>query len=278
VGERLTALNHDPKFLFPNTDAGKMEAIAYCNARLAAVRPLLPKAFRQLPTYAFQVRRVPAEIEAGAPGAYSQAPPIDGSRPGLVYFNLKDSADWPKFALATTVFHEGIPGHQLQQGVARANAALPLIRQTIGFSGYAEGWGLYAEQLSDELGIYDDDPVGRIGYLQMQLFRAVRLVVDTGIFDLGWSREKAIETFVTMEGHAPGSAAREVERYCVTPGQACSYKIGHTVWVRGRERAKKALGTRYDIRDFHDAGLSSGSVPLEILDTVIDRYIKAKAA
>ncbi len=278
VGERLTALNHDPRFLFPNTDAGKIEAIAYCNARLDAVRPRLPAAFKTLPTYAFEVRRVPVEIEAGAPGAYSQAPPIDGSRPGLVYFNLKDSADWPKFALATTTFHEGVPGHQLQQGAARANKGLPMIRQTVGFSGYAEGWGLYAEQLSDELGIYEDDPVGRIGYLQMQLFRAVRLVVDTGIFDLGWSREKAIDTFVTMEGHAPGSAAREVERYCVTPGQACSYKIGHTVWVRGRERAKKALGARYDIKDFHEAGLGCGSVPLEILDTVIDRYIKAKAA
>jgi uncharacterized protein (DUF885 family) len=148
----------------------------------------------------------------------------------------------------------------------------------VGFSGYAEGWGLYAEQLADELGIYEDDPVGRIGYLQMQLFRAVRLVVDTGIFDLGWSREKAIETFVTMEGHAPGSAAREVERYCVTPGQACSYKIGHTIWVRGRERAKKALGARYDIKEYHEAGLACGSVPLDILDTVIDRYIKSKVA
>jgi uncharacterized protein (DUF885 family) len=278
VGERLTALNHDPKFLFPNTDAGKLEAIAYCNARLDAIRPLLPKAFRRDPAYAFEVRRVPVEIEAGAPLAYSQAPPIDGSRPGLVYFNLKDSADWPKFALATTVFHEGLPGHQMQTGLARANASLPLIRQSIGSSGYAEGWGLYAEQLSDELGIYDDDPFGRIGYLQMQLFRAVRLMVDTGIFDLGWSREKAIDTFVTMEGHAPGSAAREVERYCVSPGQACSYKLGHTVWVRARERAKQALGSRYDIRDFHEAGIGCGLVPLEILDTVIDRYIQAKAA
>jgi len=278
VGERLTALNHDAKFLFPNTDAGKVQAIAYCNARLDAIRPLLPKAFRQNPAYAFEVRRVPVEIEAGAPLAYSQAPPMDGSRPGLVYFNLKESADWPKFALATTVFHEGLPGHQLQTGLARANASLPLIRQTLGFSGYAEGWGLYAEQLSDELGIYDDDPVGRIGYLQMQLFRAVRLMVDTGIFDLGWSREKAIDTFVTMEGHAPGSAAQEVQRYCVLPGQACSYKLGHTVWIRARERARQALGARYDIKDFHDAGIGCGLVPLEILDTVIDRYIKAKAA
>ncbi len=277
VGERLTALTRDPRYLFPNTDAGKIDAIAYCNARLDAIRPLLSAAFRQSPAYAFEVRRVPSEIEAGAPLAYSQAPPIDGSRPGLVYFNLKDSADWPKFKLGTVTFHEGLPGHQLQTGLARANKGLPLIRQTMGFSGYAEGWGLYSEQLADELGIYDDDPVGRIGYLQAQLFRAVRLLVDTGIFDLGWSREKAIQTFVTMEGQAPGSAAREVERYCTSPGQACSYKLGHTVWVRARERAKKALGARYDIKDFHDAGIGCGLVPLEILDTVIDRYIKAKA-
>jgi uncharacterized protein (DUF885 family) len=278
VGERMAALNADPKYQYPNTDAGKVEAIAYCNNRLDAVRPKLPTIFKRIPNFAFEVRRVPAATEAGAASAFTQLPPLDGSRPALIYFNLRDSAEWPKFALATTAFHEGVPGHQLQLGLAISNTGLPLIRRTQFFSGYTEGWGLYGEQLADEIGMYDDDPLGRIGYLKFQLFRAGRLVVDTGIFSQRWSRERAIAYFIALGGDAPGFATREVERYCVWPGQACSYKLGHTVWVRARERAKAALGAKYDIKDFHDAGLSCGSVPLDILDVVIDRYIKAKAA
>jgi uncharacterized protein (DUF885 family) len=279
VGERMAALNGDAQYQYPNTDAGKADVIAYCNGRLDAVRPKLPTVFKRIPTYRFEVRRVPPATEAGAASAFSQGPSLDGTRPGLVYFNLHDSAEWPKFALATTVYHEGLPGHQLEGGLALANSAMPLIRKASGFgSAYAEGWGLYAEQLADEIGMYDDDPLGRIGYLKFQLFRAARLVVDTGIFSLGWSRERAIAYFVAVEGDAPGFAAREVERYCVLPGQACSYKLGHTIWVRARDRAKATLGIKYDIKDFHEAGLECGRVPLDILDAVIDRYIKAKAA
>ncbi|HEX2592489.1 MAG TPA: DUF885 family protein [Rhizomicrobium sp.] len=273
VGERIAALTADPKYLYPNTDAGKVDAIAYCNDRLAAIRPRLPQAFRRIPPYTFEVRRVPAATEAGAASAFSQAPSLDGSRPGIVYFNLHDSAEWPKWTLPSVTFHEGLPGHQMEGGLALSNTALPLIRKTGGFSGYGEGWALYAEQLADELGMYDDDPLGRIGYLKFQLFRAGRCIVDTGIHHLGWSREKAIQTFIDLEGDAPGFATREVERYCATPGQACSYKLGHTVWVRARERTKAALGARYDIKDFHEAGLGSGRVPLDVLDGVIDAYI-----
>ncbi|MGC1301538.1 MAG: DUF885 family protein [Caulobacteraceae bacterium] len=278
VGERIAALYKDPKYLYPNTDAGKVDCIAYCNSRLAAITPKLPQAFKRLPTYKFEVRRVPPQTEAGAASAFSQGPALDGSRPGLVYFNLHDSAEWPKFALSTTVFHEGLPGHQLEGGLALSNKSLPLIRKVGGFSGYAEGWALYAEQLADELGMYDDDPMGRIGYLKFQLFRAGRCVVDTGIHHMGWTREQAIAYFLQLDGDAPGFAAREVERYCATPGQACSYKIGHTVWTRARTRAQKALGPRYDIKDFHEAGLSYGRVPLDILDGVIDTYIKTAKA
>ena len=278
VGERCAALTADPRNLFPNTDAGKVDIIAYCNGRLAAVRPKLPMAFKRMPPYEFEVRRVPAATEAGAASAFSQGPSLDGKRPGIVYINLKDSAEWPRFTLASVTFHEGLPGHQLETGLALADSSLPLIRKTILFSGYAEGWGLYAEQLADELGMYEDDRLGRIGYLKFQLFRAARCVVDTGIFHLGWSREKAIQYFVETDGDAPGFAAREVERYCVNPGQACSYKLGHTVWTRARARAQKALGAKYDIKDFHQAGLSCGRVPLDILDGVIDGYIKAKSA
>ena len=273
VGERIAALYRDPAGLFADTDEGKAAAIAYCNDRLAAIRPRLPTRFKRLPPYAFEVRRVPPATEAGAATAYSQPPALDGSRPGLVYFNLHDTAEWPKWTLPTVVFHEGLPGHQLEGGLALSNTSLPLIRKTIGFSGYAEGWALYAEQLADEMGMYDDDPLGRIGFLKAQLFRAGRCVVDTGIHHLGWSREKAIAFFIDLEGDAPGLATREVERYCATPGQACSYKIGHTVWTRARQRAIAALGARYDIKDFHEAGLACGRVPLDVLDDVIDGWI-----
>ena len=278
VGERIAALYRDPKVQFPNTDEGKAAAIAYCNDRLAAIRPRLPSRFKRLPPYAFEVRRVPPALEAGAASAFSQGPALDGSRPGLVYFNLHDAAEWPRFTLATTVFHEGLPGHQLEGGLALSNRSLPLIRKTMGFSGYAEGWALYAEQLADEMGMYDDDPLGRIGYLKFQLFRAGRCVVDTGIHHLGWSREKAIDYFVALDGDARGFATREVERYCATPGQACSYKLGHNTWTRARARAEAALGAGYDIKDFHEAGLGCGRVPLEILDGVIDGWIAGPRA
>ncbi|MBV8970812.1 MAG: DUF885 family protein, partial [Sphingomonadaceae bacterium] len=148
VGERMAALYKDPSQIYPNTDAGKAQEIAYCNARLDAIRPKLPTVFSRIPQYQFEVRRVPAATEAGAASAFSQSPPLDGSRPGLVYFNLHDSAEWPKFCLATTVFHEGLPGHQFEGGLALGNAKLPLIRKAGGFSGYGEGWALYAEQLA----------------------------------------------------------------------------------------------------------------------------------
>ena len=276
VAERIKHLYADPRQLFPNTDAGKVEAIAFCNRRLDEIRPRLPSVFKRVPPYKFEVRRVPPQTEAGAASAFSQGPAIDGSRPGIVYFNLHDSAEWPKFCLSTTIFHEGLPGHQLEGGLALSNTDLPLIRKSSGFSGYGEGWALYAEQLADEIGMYDDDPLGRIGYLKFQLFRANRCVVDTGIHHMRWSREQAIARFVENEGEAPGFAAREVERYCATPGQACSYKLGHTTIVNLRARAKAALGQRFEIKDFHEAVLSCGRVPLDILDQVGADWIAAR--
>ncbi|HEX5262120.1 MAG TPA: DUF885 family protein, partial [Phenylobacterium sp.] len=278
VGERIKHLYADPKQLFPNTDAGKVDAIAYCNARLEAIKPRLPTVFKRLPPYKFEVRRVPPQTEAGAASAFSQGAALDGSRPGIVYFNLHDSAEWPKFCLSTTIFHEGLPGHQLEGGLALSNTDLPLLRKNTSFSGYGEGWALYAEQLADEIGMYDDDPLGRIGYLKFQLFRANRCVVDTGIHHLRWSREKAIAHFVDNEGEAPGFAAREVERYCTNLGQACSYKLGHTTIVNLRSRAKAALGAKFDLKDFHEAVLNCGRVPLDILDQVGGDWIAARKA
>ena len=279
VAERIKGLYADPASFFPNTDEGKAAAIAFCNGRLDAIRPKLPSVFTRLPPYTFEVRRVPPQTEAGAATAFSQGPALDGSRPGLVYVNLRDTAEWPKWSLSSVIYHEGLPGHQLEGGLALSNSDLPMIRKASGFSGYAEGWALYAEQLADEIGMYQDDPLSRIGYLRFQLFRAGRMVVDTGLHHLGWSREQAIQYFVDLEADAPGFAAREVERYCVNPGQACSYKLGHTVWTAQRARAMAALGPRYDIKDFHEAGLGCGRVPLEVLEGVIGDWIaKAKAA
>ncbi len=273
IGARMAALYKNPDQLYPNTDAGKRDAIAYCNDRLAAIRAKLPSVFERMPPYAFEVRRVPLQTEAGAAAAFAQPPAIDGSRPGLVYFNLKDSADWPKFCLATTVFHEGLPGHQMESGLALSNTRLPLIRKMTSFSGYGEGWALYAEQLADEIGLYDDDPLGRLGYLKFQLFRANRCVVDTGIHHLRWSREKAIRHFIDAEGEAEGFATREVERYCVNPGQAASYKLGHSVFVDIRERAKAKMGSAFDLKAYHAAMLAQGRVPLDVLRTMGDAWI-----
>jgi len=273
VGARMAALYQNPDQLYPNTDAGKQAAIAYCNARLAAIRATLPSVFDRLPPYSFEVRRVPAQTEAGAAAAFSQSPAIDGSRPGLVYFNLKDSADWPKFCLATTVYHEGLPGHQLEGGLALSNQDLPLIRKISGFSGYGEGWALYAEQLADEIGMYDADPLGRLGYRKFMLFRANRCVVDTGMHHYRWTREQAIQRFVEQEGETPGFAAREVERYCVNPGQAASYKLGHSVFTGIREKAKAKQGEAFDLKAYHAAVLRYGRVPLDVLQQIGDAWV-----
>ena len=276
IGERLAAIYKLPGQVFPNTDEGKVAAIDYCNARLAAIREQLPRVFKRIPPYKFEVRRVPKTIEAGAASAFSQAPAIDGSRPGLVYFNLQDSAEWPKFMLDTVIYHEGLPGHQFEGGLALSNANLPLIRKTGGFSGYGEGWALYAEQVADELGMYEGDPLGQIGYLKEALFRAHRCIIDTGLHHYKWSREKAMALFVDGQGEAAGFAEREIDRYCGSPGQACSYKLGHSVFNKIRDKAKATLGAKYDIKDFHEAVLGSGRVPLEILEQVGDEWIAGR--
>ena len=278
VAERVSALYHDPKQFFANTPAGKQELIGFLEGRLAAVKQRLPRDFSRLPHYAVEVRAVPAAIDAGAPLAYTNFPALDGSRPGIIYFNLHDISEWPRWNLPTTLYHEGLPGHQLQGGIAQENTSIPLLRRALGFSGYQEGWALYAEQLADELGMYEDDPLGRVGYLKAQLFRCGRLVVDTGIHHYGWSREKAVAYLTGLDGDAVGSTTREIDRYCSTPGQACSYKIGHTVWNRLRDRSRAALGARFDIKGFHDAGLRAGAMPLDVLDRVIADWTRQQAA
>ena len=272
VGRRLAALRADPKFLYDNTEAAKEKLVADLNAKVAAVREKLPAYFGALPKAGVEIRRIPKEIEAGSPGGYYEPGSLDGARPGAYYINLRDTAELARWKLPTLTYHESIPGHHLQITLANEMPDLPLIRKTTWFSSYGEGWALYAEQLAVEMGMYDDDPLGRVGQLQAALFRAVRLVVDTGLHARDWSCERAIAYFVDALGENESVAVTEIERYCVWPGQACSYMVGKLTWLRLREEAKRKLGAKFDLRAFHDAGLLSGSVPLSVLERVIADY------
>jgi len=274
VGERMAALGKDPRFLFPNTDAGRAELLAYLNGVIAEMRTRLPRAFAQLHKADLVIKRVPPEIEAGAATGYEQDGPIDGSRPASYYINLRDTANWPKFSLPTLCFHEGVPGHVLQGTYVHQ---LPIIRTQLMFNAYVEGWALYAEQLGDELGMYADDPFGRLGYLQSIQYRALRLVMDTGLHAMRWSRERAVAYMVENNGNTVDDATGETDRYCAWPGQACGYQVGH-LHINGlRAKAMKALGPRFDLRTFNDALLTSGSMPLTLLDGVIDGYVGGRA-
>ena len=273
VGERFRQMYADPKQHYPNTDEGKVELINDLNKKVAAITPLLPKYFGQLPKAPLEIRRVPKAIEAGAPGGYYNSPSLDGSRPGIYWINLRDSAEQPRFTLSTLTWHEAIPGHHLQLSLNNEAGDLPLIRKMIGFSGYSEGWALYAEQLAVEMGMYDHDPEGQIGMLHDAMFRAVRLVVDSGMHHKRWSREQAVKYYVDNIGDQEASAITEIERYVVWPGQACSYMVGKIEFLRLRDKARKALGRKFDIRKFHDACLLSGGVPLTVLERVVDGYI-----
>jgi len=274
VGARMAALGKDPAQLYPNSAAGREQLLAYLNGRIADVRARLPRAFATLVPAKLVIKRVPPAIEAGAPRGYAAAGSIDGKVPGQYYINLRDTAEWPRFSLPTLCYHEGIPGHIWQGDYANRMA---LIRSMLAFNAYSEGWALYAEQLADELGVYEDDPMGQLGYLQSSSFRACRLVVDTVLHAMRWTRDQAIDWFVSTNGDDRGSVTGEVDRYCAMPGQACGYKIGHLEILRLRDKARAALGGRYDLRKFDDAVVLGGSVPMTLLETIIDRYIAATA-
>ena len=278
VGERLRGMYQDPKFRYPNTDEGKDKLIADLNIKVQVVTAKLPAYFGALPTSPLQIKRVPKAIEAGAPGGYYNGASLDGKRPGIYWINLRDTAEVPSWTLPTLTYHEGIPGHHLQISLSNEAKGLPLIRKLIGFSGYQEGWALYSEQLAVEMGMYDKDDWGHIGMLHDAMFRAVRLVVDSGMHSKGWSREQAVKYYVDTLGDQEASAVTEIERYCVWPGQACSYMVGKITWLRVRDKAKKALGKTFDIRKFHDAGLLSGATPLTVLENAIDDYIASAKA
>ncbi|MEO6951166.1 MAG: DUF885 family protein [Polyangia bacterium] len=277
VGARLAALSKDPKQLFADTDAGKVEAVAYVQQKMDALRALLPRVSRMQLHASVTVKRVPADIEAGAPLGYMNPAALDGSRPAIYYINLASTSGWPRFSIPSLSAHEGLPGHTWQFAyIAEHRSEVPLITSTMSFNAFVEGWALYAEQLVDELGFYDDDPLGRLGMYQAMRFRASRLVTDTGLHAMRWTREKAIDYLQTSTGRPTAAVTSEVDRYCASPGQACGYKVGHTEIVRLRDRAKAALGAKFDVRDFDDVVVQTGGVPLTLLATVVDAYIAKK--
>ena len=270
VGQRMQALGKDPRYKFSEGDKGRDEIKAYIQTWLGKIRTVLPRAFSTLVPGHLEVVRIPIAAEAGAPSAYGGAGSIDGKIPGKFWINLRTTDLHRKFDLPDLAAHEAIPGHVWQGEYANK---LPLIRTLLAFNAYSEGWALYAEQLVDELGIYDDFPVGRLGYLQSIAFRCCRLVVDTGLHAKRWTRQQGVDFFVNMNGSNPLEVASEVDRYCSWPGQACGYEVGHATIDRLRDKAKAELGPKFDLRTFDNAVVMGGNVPMGVLAANVDDYI-----
>lgn len=267
---RMNALAKEPAQLFPDTDTGREELLGFIRERIEDTKRRLPAAFSHMPRTPMEVRRVPSAIQLGSPLAYSSSGSMDGIRPGVIWFNLTTTGDWPKWQIPTMAYHEGLPGHHLQGALVNEASEIPAIFKLFAPNAYNEGYGLYAEQLADELGVYDDAPLGRLGKLQASLFRACRLVVDTGIHAQGWSRERAIAYLIAEGGVAPEAARRETERYVSWPGQACSYKMGYLEIMRQREATEARLGDRFSIKAFHDTVLMGGGMPLSVMERLLE--------
>lgn len=276
VGQRYVGLYDAKTGVYPNTDAGKAQIIADLNKVVDAMQKRLPEQFGVLPKARVEIRRIPAATEGGSSTHY-EGPSLDGSRPGVYWLNLRDTAESPYWFLPTTTYHEAIPGHHMQISMQQ-EADLPMIRRVMGFGAYAEGWALYSEQVVQEMGVYEGEPLNELGYIHDALLRSARLVTDSGLHHLRWSREKAIAEMRAIEGDPEPLAAQEIERYSVWPGQACSYMVGKVRILKLRDKARKALGAKYDPRKFHDAVLLSGSMPLTALENVVDLYIAGARA
>ena len=273
VGARLTALNDMPSQLYADTAEGRADLLAGLNVGVAAMQKRLGEAFLNPPSEPLDIRAVPVEIQDGASNGYYRRASLDGTRPAIYFINLKSVGDWPKYTLPSLSYHEGVPGHHLQLSIVQKLDS-PLLRRLSGFSAYSEGWALYAEQVAEELGGYAN-AIERAGYLQSFLFRAARLVADTGLHAKRWTREQATDYFVETVGFARPRSLREIERYCTQAGQACSYKLGHISWLRARDNAKRILGDKFDLKQFHEV-LRDGAVPLTILERLVEARAKAQ--
>jgi uncharacterized protein (DUF885 family) len=264
----LLELGGDPRFLYPDDDAGRERILADYRAIIDDVSSRLPELFGRLPRASVEVERVPVFKQAGAAGAYYNPPSLDGSRPGVFYANLRDVKEVSRVGMRTLAFHEAVPGHHLQIALAMENRELPLFRRFLPLTAFVEGWALYAERLALENGLHPT-PYDELGALSAELFRAVRLVVDTGIHARRWTREQAIAFMMANAGSPETDATAEIERYIVAPGQACAYKIGQLRILALRERARERLGAAFDLRAFNDLVLSNGALPLDVLERVV---------
>ena len=270
--ERIRVLMDDPTHQFPNTDEGRTEMIAYLEAFDQKVMAIAADYFVTIPPQPLEIVRVPEYSQDSSPGGYYNGPALDGSRPGRFYINQKDTADNPRWTLPTLMVHEGSPGHHFQISTSQLIEGVPLLRRLSPFNAFSEGWALYSERIAKtDMGLYDDDPLGDLGRLQAEMFRAVRLVVDTGMHAKRWSREQAIEYMTAKTGMTNEEVTREIERYVVWPGQATAYKTGQLALLEMREDTEDALGERFSLRDFHEAVLMNGAMPLDILkETMAD--------
>jgi uncharacterized protein (DUF885 family) len=277
LGTTLRALNREERFLRPDDDSGRAQLLADYRAIIDDAVPRLPALFGRLPKAPVIVERVPAFKEKSAPGAYYMPPPLDGSKPGIFYANLRSVREIPTFGMRTLAYHEAIPGHHLQIAIAQELPGLPIFRRVVPFTAFVEGWALYAERLALEQGFHPT-PFDRLGALVAEVFRAARLVVDTGLHAKRWTREQAIEYMLANTGMPETDVVAEVERYIVLPGQACAYKVGQLTILELRARAQSRLGEAFDLRDFHDVVLGSGALPLELLERVVDAWIAEQSA
>lgn len=277
--ERFQVLNNRPDQLFANDDIGRKQMIAHLTSINERVMSEAPRFFKTIPPHALEIVRVPSYAQDASPGGYYNPPALDGSRPGRFYINQKNTADNPKYTLATLIIHEGSPGHHFQLSAAQLIKGVPILRQVLPFTAFAEGWALYAERIAkSDMGIYNDDPLGDLGRLQAEMFRAVRLVVDSGIHAKRWTREHAINYMLAKTGMPEAEVTREIERYAVWPGQATAYKVGQLAILGARSRAESALEDRFNIRDFHDLLLMNGAMPLGVLDETVDAWIASTRA
>lgn len=268
----IDVIKADPKFYYEDSDEGREKILADYQIILDEIDAGVTEVFNIRPEAGMKVRRIPEFKEKTAPGAYYQQPTIDGSRPGMFFANLYDIKATPTYSMRTLAYHEGIPGHHFQISIGMEVEGLPLFRRIPLATAYVEGWAMYAERLAWELG-FEKDPYDNIGRLQAELFRAVRLVIDTGIHHKRWTRERAIDYMLQNTGMAESDVTSEIERYIVMPGQATSYKVGMMKILELREKAKNTLGEKFDLKDFHDVVLKNGAVPLGILEKLVNEYI-----
>jgi uncharacterized protein (DUF885 family) len=272
VGRRMAELGAEPRFNYADTDQDRARIIADYQARIDEIEGALGPHFRLRPKARVVVQRVPQFTEKTAPGAYYDAPALDGSRPGVFWINLRNVAEIQKFGMRTHAYHEAIPGHHFQIAIAQELRGVPLVLRLMDFTAYSEGWALYAERLAKEIG-FEEDPYDDLGRLQAELFRAVRLVVDTGMHHKRWSREQAIDYMLEHTGSPETDVVAEIERYLVWPGQALAYKVGMNEILRLREHARAQMGERFTLSDFHDVVLGTGAMPLGVLDERVQAWV-----